>query len=492
MKIRARLGSVLTPKLLSVFLLLLLPPAGLQAQFTFTTNYDGSLNISQYTGSSGAVTIPDTTNGMAITSIGYDAFGGTSVTNVIVPNSITSMADLAFYYCTSLQSVTIGNGLTYLPFMAFNDCSNLTSVNIPTNVTDIGYEAFFRCSSLAGVTIPDSVTVIESYAFSDCSDLTNIMIPAGVIEIEDGAFEGCTSMTAIAVDTNNPTYISLAGVLFNHNQTTLIACPGGKAGSYTVPNSVTYIDNDAFSSCTSLTSVTIPKSVTGIGPGAFYDCTSLSSITIPNSVVTSIWADMFANCTSLTNATIGNGVTSIGDEAFYNCTNLTSITIPNSVTSIGQDAFFNCHGLTSVTIPDSVTGIGLGAFLGCFNLTWVYFQGNPPGPFIDQGPVMSPIPVFPYDTTLYYLPGTTGWGTTFGGAPTALWNPQMQAAVQMNQIGFNLTGPTNAVILVEACTNLANPTWVRLGTNTLNGGSSYFSDPRWTNYPGRFYRLRSP
>jgi hypothetical protein len=491
MKFTARSGSVLTPRLLWVFLLLLLPPAGLQAQFTFTTNNDGSLNLSQYTGSGGAVTIPDTTNGMAITSIGYDAFGGTSVTNVIIPDSITSMANLAFYYCTSLQSVTIGNGLTNLPFMAFNDCSNLTSVNIPTNVTDIGYEAFFRCSRLAGITIPGSVTVIESYAFSDCSDLTNIMIPAGVREIEDGAFEGCTSLAAIVVDTNNPTYISLAGVLFNHNQTTLIACPAGKAGSYTVPNGVTSIYYDAFSSCTNLTSITIPKSVTGIGPGAFYDCASLTSITLPNNV-TSIGSDTFSSCTSLTNATIGNGVTSIGDEAFYNCTNLTSVTLPDSVTSIGQDAFYNCHGLTSVTIPGSVTGIGLGAFLGCFNLTAVYFQGNTPGLFIDQGPIMSPIPVFPDNTTVYYLPGTIGWGATFGGLPAVLWNPQMQAAMQMNQIGFNLSGPTNAVIVVEACTDLANPAWSRIGTNTLSAASSYFSDPQWTNYPSRFYRLCSP
>jgi len=284
----------------------------------------------------------------------------------------------------------------------------------------------------------------------------------------------------------------LAGVLFNHNQTTLIACPGGKAGSYTVPNGVTSIYYDAFSSCASLTSVTIPKSVTGIGPGAFYDCASLTSITIPNSVVTSIWPDTFASCTSLTNATIGNGVTSIGDEAFYNCTNLASITIPDSVSIIGQDAFFNCNGLTSVTIPGSVTGIGLGAFLGCFNLSGVYFQGNTPGLFIDQGPIMSPIPVFPDDTTVYYLPGTIGWGATFGGPPTVLWNPQMQAGVQMNQFGFILTGPTNAVIVVEACTDLANRIWSQVGTNTLGGGSAYFSDPQWTNYPGRFYRLRSP
>jgi hypothetical protein len=106
------------------------------------------------------------------------------------------------------------------------------------------------------------------------------------------------------------------------------------------------------------------------------------------------------------------------------------------------------------------------------------------------------------NATVYYLPGTTNWGTTFGGRPAVLWNPQAQTSdasfgVQMNRFGFNITGSSNLVIVVEACTNLVNPVWSPLSTNTLNtfigtNGMSYFSDPAWTNYPGRFYRLRSP
>ena len=101
------------------------------------------------------------------------------------------------------------------------------------------------------------------------------------------------------------------------------------------------------------------------------------------------------------------------------------------------------------------------------------------------------------NATVYYLPGTTGWGSTFGGRPTVLWNPQVQTGdasfgVRTNRFGFTITGTSNLVIVVEACTNLANPIWSPVGTNTLTGGSSYFSDPQWTNYPARFYRLRSP
>jgi hypothetical protein len=99
--------------------------------------------------------------------------------------------------------------------------------------------------------------------------------------------------------------------------------------------------------------------------------------------------------------------------------------------------------------------------------------------------------------TAYYLPGTLGWRTTFGGLPAVLWNPQVQTGgasfgVRTNRFGFNIIGTTNLVIVVETCTNPASPIWSPVGTNTLTGGSSYFSDPQWTAYSCRFYRLRSP
>jgi hypothetical protein len=99
--------------------------------------------------------------------------------------------------------------------------------------------------------------------------------------------------------------------------------------------------------------------------------------------------------------------------------------------------------------------------------------------------------------TVYYMPGTTGWGTTFDGLPTMLWNAQGQAAIggfglRANQFGFNITGSSNLVVVVQASTNLANPAWYPLQTNTLNGASLYFSDPQWTNYASRFYRLAAP
>jgi hypothetical protein len=171
-----------------------------------------------------------------------------------------------------------------------------------------------------------------------------------------------------------------------------------------------------------------------------------------------------------------------------------SYTIPNSVTSIGERAFAVTSSLTNVTIVNSVTNIGDGAFDSCKNLKGVYFGGNAPG--------LGGSSVFTGDTSaiVYYLPGTTGWGTAFGGPPTALWflpNPLILPSgpgfgVQSNAFGFIISWATNLPVVVEASTSLANPTWSPVSTNTLTSGSAYFSDPQWTNYPVRFYRLRSP
>jgi hypothetical protein len=300
----------------------------------------------------------------------------------------------------------------------------------------------------------------------------------------------------------------------------------GSGGAVTIPDTtngwaVTSIGSGAFSNCTSLTSVTIGADVNSIESNAFWHCSSLTSVTIPNSVtnignfafnacfsltnaiignsVISIGSYAFEICTSLTNVIIGNSVTSIGSYAFYDCTSLTNVTIPNSVTSIGNNAFYFCGSLTSVTIGSSVTNIGNMAFNSCAKLTGVYFQGNAPSLgssvfYVSGG----------NKATVYYLPGTTGWENfaQLTGLPTVLWNPQAQTSdasfgVRTNQFGFNIVGSSNLVVVVEACTNLATPIWTPIGTNMLNtfigtNGSSYFSDPAWTNYPGRFYRLRSP
>jgi hypothetical protein len=246
----------------------------------------------------------------------------------------------------------------------------------------------------------------------------------------------------------------------------------------TIGTNVTSIGQSAFSGCTSLKSVTIPNSVTSIGGFAFLDCLSLTSITVDasNPAYSSVNGVLFDKA----QATLLQFPGGLGG----------SYTIPNSVTSIGHSAFGYCERLTSVTIPGSVTSIGNSAFLYCTRLTGVYFQGNSPTPTNNST-------VFYGDpATVYYLPGTTGWGAMFDGLPTAPWflpnpvilNHSTSFGVQPGGFGFTISWATNASVVVEAATNLANPVWIPVSTNTLTGGTNYFIDPQCTNYPGRFYR----
>jgi len=284
------------------------------------------------------------------------------------------------------------------------------------------------------------------------------------------------------------------------NGTIMITEYTGPGGDVTIPSTisglpVTSIGMLVFEQCGGLISVTIPSGV-AIGLGAFNWCTGLRWVTIGTNVtilgsVSSIGSDAFADCTSLRSVRIGDSVADIGDEAFVSCTSLTGVAIGNSVTNIGESAFNYCTNLTSITIPRSVTSIGDAAFAYCYSLTSVYFQGNAPN--LGGSDVF-----YGYNsTTVYYLPGTTGWTSTFGGRLAVLWNPQVQTSgssfgVRTNRFGFNITGTANIPIVVEACTNLANGGWTTLQSCTITNGSVYFSDPQWTNNPARFYRLRSP
>ena len=263
--------------------------------------------------------------------------------STLIPNSVTSIGESAFAYCSGLTSVTIGNSVTTIGRGAFAGCSGLTSVTIGNSVTSIGEWAFAGCSGLTSVTIPNSVTSIGVVAFRGCSGLSSVTIGNSVTSIGEIAFSRCSGLTSMVVDKNNGTYDSrdnCNAIIETSTNKLVVGCKNS-----IIPNSVTSIGSYAFLGCSGLTSVTIPNSVTTIGDGAF------------------------CNCSGLTSVTIGNSVTTIGYFAFYNCSGLTSVTIPNSVTSIGGFAFSGCSGLTSVFIGNSVTSIGKYVFWGCSGLT---------------------------------------------------------------------------------------------------------------------------
>ena len=346
-----------------------------------------------------AVIIPSTYNELPVTSIGEEAFRScSSLTKVVIGDSVTSIGSNAFYKCESLTEVVIPSSVTSIGGGTFQRCTSLTEIEIPDSVTSIGAGAFHKTgyyndennwedgvlyigkyfitakTDITGKNIiKDGTLCISDFAFENCESLTEVVIPASVTSIGTTAFTYCSnsSLTEIMVDENNANYSSIDGNLYNKDATTLIQYAKGKTdASFTIPNSVTSIDWRAFYNCEGLTKVVIGGGVTSIGIGAFMECGSLTEVVIPASV-TSIGYDAFYKCSSLTEVVIPDSVTSIGQETFRGCTSLTSVVIGNSVTSIGMSSFFDCISLTSVVIGNSVTSIGMSSFFDCISLTSV-------------------------------------------------------------------------------------------------------------------------
>ena len=482
-------------------LLLWALPFAAQAQFDFTTN-NGAIAITKYTGSGGAVVIPSATNGLPVNSIAVLAFGTcTNVTGVTIPNSITSIGDEAFYRCTGLTTVTVPGSVTNIQRGPFTYCTNLREIvveesnpayrsldgvlfnkaqtlllqcpgartgsyTVPSGVTNVAYAAFYYCTGLTNITLASTILTVEDYAVSYCSGLISLTIPNGIQDLKTWAFSSCSRL-----------------------------------GSVTLPGSIASVGSYAFRGCTNLANLTISNGVASLGYQAFDGCNSLTGVAIPASV-TNIGGSAFADCFALTNIAVAalNPAYSSVDGALFNKSLTTllqcpggktgSYTILGGVTNIGDYAFSGCSRMTSITIPSSVVSIRDYVFFYCQSLTGVYFTGDAPAPrdamFSGANQVI-----------VYYLPGTTGWGATYSKRPTVLWNAQVFSSgpsfgVRTNQFGFVITGSSNLVIVVEASTNLQKSNWSPVGTNILTTGASYFSDPKWTNYPARYYRLRSP
>ena len=313
-------GHLLQTCLLGVLLLAL--PAVVQAQFNFTTNTDGSLNVAGYTGSGGVVIIPSTTNGYPVTSIGAYAFQNiTNLTSVTIDTNVTSIGEGAFFRCTSLTGVTIPNGVTSITDVAFCYCFNLSSVTIPSSVTSIGICAFAYCTSLTSVTIPNSVTNIGDEAFAS-SSLISITIPNSITSIGNSTFAGCASLISI-----------------------------------TIPNSVTNIGEWVFTYCTSLTSLYFQGDAPSIGSSVFtYD----NNVTVYYLPCTTGWADFSAN-TGLPTVELTVGIPTLAiiaptsgllvSNANYTITGTAADTV--AVTNVFYA--LNNSGWTSATTPNNWT-----------------------------------------------------------------------------------------------------------------------------------------
>ena len=257
-----------------------------------------------------------------VTSIRHHAFYECKrLTEVTIPNSITTIEGKPFENCTGLQKV-IWNARNVQDFQdvflqPFSECDRLTDFVFGEEVEHIPNYVCYQLTSLKKLVIGNSVTTIGKFAFTGCTGLTEVTIPNSVTTIGDEAFDGCTGLQKVI---------------------------------WTARNAQDCQDSShPFSGCNQLTDFVFGEEVKHIPAYLCYYFRLLNTIVIPNSV-TSIGTNAFSFCIGLTEVTIPNSVTTIGDEAFNSCNGLKTVTIGNSVTTIGSGAFDSCTGLQKVTI----------------------------------------------------------------------------------------------------------------------------------------------
>ncbi|MGN0529181.1 MAG: leucine-rich repeat protein [Eubacterium sp.] len=377
----------------------------------------------------------DTTTGLlTISGTGdmYDYWSGpfrdkiniSDVKSVVINSGITSIGSFSFSDCINLNNISIPDSVTNIGWFAFSNCSSLTEITIPANVTEIGFisvnDAFSECYSLASINvsssnqeyssvdgvlfnknqttlyccpiayskstyiIPSTVSKIESSAFENCKKLTSVTISENVSKVGIKAFAS-TSVENIDVVSSNTNYTSINGVLLSKDKTSLYAYPiGNKQTSYTIPNTVTFIEEYAFKGCENIISLTLGESqsiidelsfsemhglndlyftsnIKSIEDNAFMDCDSLKSIVIPKSVE-NIGYGAFAGCDSLEYAEVSGSVETIDERIFANCENLQSAKLSGLIT-VSNYMFEGCGKLNSVILADTIVEIGKGAFL---------------------------------------------------------------------------------------------------------------------------------
>ncbi len=340
--------------------------------------------------------------------------GAVNLTEIILPDSITSIQQSAFFNCASLKNIKISSAVKEIAYDAFVDCKELEfevdennanykseqgcllskdgkifiagkavipdgveelsmsafhgretleNIIIPESVKVIGASAFSGCVSLKEINVPSSVTKIGEYAFYGCNSLKEINVPSAVTEIGDYAFGNCPSLAVMTVAQDNAIYSSKNNCILSKDGAILYW--GCKTS--VIPDSVTEIRANAFANVRMLENIVIPQSVKKIGNNAFRDCTELKQIVLPQTL-DELGNRIFYGCSALISVELPETLTEIPDATFADCKSLKNIAIPQSITKIGTSAFSGCLVLESITIPESVTLIGTSAFSSCESL----------------------------------------------------------------------------------------------------------------------------
>ena len=339
--------------------------------------------------------------------IGASAFYGSSITSIVIPNSVETVGISAFENCTKLTEVTISNKLTSIPSAMFRSCFSLKTIEFPNSVTSIGSSAFSNCYDLESIKFSPTLTTIAADAFSSCTSLTSVELPASLTTIGSNAFDKCYSLIEIcnnssrvrpsAGSESNGKVAAYAKHVYSGSQTShltttqdgnvfyddgtqvLFVKHYGNATELNLPadhNGKEYVLYDyAFYGNSTIEEVTIPVKVTEIGQSAFYNCSALTKVTIGDGVKT-INREAFYSCKKLKHVEFGKNIVTIGRNAFFECQRLESIELYDAVTTIGDGAFSECSQLKNVTLGKGVQSIGDEAFFNCVRFTELHFGGT--------------------------------------------------------------------------------------------------------------------
>ncbi len=303
------------------------------------------------------------------------------VTELVIPEGVTSIGFAAFNGCSAITSVNLPSTLETIETAAFKGCTSLVAIAVPESVTTIGSLAFADCGALTDVTLSGAITEIAPYLFSGCANLLTINVPASVTSISETAFIGAQRLATVTVDEANTVYISYCGIVYTEADKAIYFVPHSIAGEVVLLDGITEIAAGAFLNYPHIDSLTVPASVTKIGEAAFGGCTTLKSITLPfigqslDCAENTAFSYVFGTVPATLKTVTVLGGTKVADGAFKNCGSIATVNLPEGMTTIGKEAFANCAGLLVLTLPKSVTSVADHAFSECKKLNTVYYGG---------------------------------------------------------------------------------------------------------------------
>ena len=405
----------------------------------------------------------------SVTTIGANAFSYSGLSSVEIPSSVTTIASDAFQNCSGLKEVHISDVAAWCNIIFSNQYSNplyyahhlflngeeVTDLVIPNSVTSISNYAFEGCSGLYSVFIPYSVTSIGSFVFNECNSLANLMIEDGETTLElgynnydnnggtgEGLFYDCPLKTL---------YIGRNLSYRAHHQygySPFVRRYYSYLKDVTIGSSVTSVGAYAFRNC-SLSSLTIKdgSGILNLSSNSFEGC-SIGALYLGRNVSPSQY---FANRSSLTSLTFGSFINSIEDGAFKNCSGLTSVVLPMGLTSVNESAFENCSALTSVTIPGGVRYIRSGAFKGCSSLESVNMINPIPAVIEEDSFDFQGTLYVPAESKMYY------WIHPLWSKFPELeaWNVGSDVDFAENSVTYHITSEENATVEITAATLMA-------------------------------------